>query len=54
MSPQDALQLLDSLVGQIAMPREGHVRARHAIEVLKTALAAQIGTEPGTGEQAHG
>lgn len=38
LDPQEALKLLDALVGQLPMNREGHVRARHAVEVIKTAL----------------
>lgn len=41
MDPQEALKLLDALVGQMPMPREGHVKARHAVEVIKTALRAK-------------
>lgn len=38
MNPFDALDFLDTIAGNAHMTRLEHVRARHAYEVLKTAL----------------
>lgn len=48
MDPQQALGLVDSIVGQVAMSREQHDQARQALRVLQIAIAERKpADEPG-------
>lgn len=36
MTKQEAIQLIDNVLAQVSLPREGHVKLQQAMEVIKS------------------